>query len=48
MKTESSVSNVNAEMLKELETLFLSEVKVEIVTPGCLNYDGHGKRFFNE
>jgi len=48
VKTESSVSNVNAEMLKELETLFSSEVKVEIVTPGCLNYDGHGKRFFNE
>lgn len=48
VKTESSVSNVNAEMVKELETLFSSEVKVEIVTPGCLNYDGHGKRFFNE
>lgn len=48
VKTESSVSNVNAEMLKELETLFSSEVKVEIITPGCLNYDGHGKRFFNE
>ena len=45
VKTESNVIDVAPEMLEELKHLFRTDVKVEVVTPGCLNYDGHGKRF---
>lgn len=45
VKTEGSENFTNSEMLNELSNLFGSEVNVEIVSPGSLNYDGHAKRF---
>lgn len=45
VKTESSANGFSAEMKAEIEKLFGAEVQVEIVPPGSLNYDGHGRRF---
>lgn len=45
VKTECSANGFSAEMKAEIEKLFGAEVQVEIVPPGSLNYDGHGRRF---
>lgn len=45
IKTEGSRDGFQPEMMVELRELFRAEVKVEIVPPGSLNYDGHAVRF---
>ncbi len=45
VKTEGIQTKVSPSLIKEAEQLFQSETRVEVVTPGSLNYDGHGKRF---
>jgi len=48
VKVEALNTEVKQCVLEELEELFEGPVKVEIVSPGGLNYDGHGKRFIEE
>lgn len=45
VKTEGIQTKASPTLIKEAEQLFQSETRVEVVTPGSLNYDGHGKRF---
>lgn len=45
VKVESGDSVIKEEMLEELKSILGSECSVHILTPGSLNYDGHGKRF---
>ncbi len=45
VKTEGGSKDINPEMLKEMQELFNSPVEIEVLTPGSLNYDGHGRRF---
>ena len=45
IKTEGIKSSYSNEMETEIKTLFKADVMVEIVPPGSLNYDGHGRRF---
>lgn len=48
VKTEGSCREINTEMRMEMQKLFRSPVMIEVVTPGSLNYDGHGRRFAQE
>lgn len=45
VKTEGNVTEANPEMINKLNNLFRTSITVDVVTPGSLNYDGHGKRF---
>lgn len=46
VKTESFDNTVSTEMIGEIQALFhSSNIKMEVVPPGSLNYDGHAKRF---
>lgn len=45
IKTEGNENVYNREMEKEIKMLFHSDIQIEIVPPGSLNYDGHGRRF---
>ena len=45
IKTEGNGSGIAPEMKAEMEALFRAPVEIEAVTPGSLNYNGHGKRF---
>ena len=45
IKTEGNNSSYRVEMLYEIKNLFHSEVIIDVVTPGSLNYDGHARRF---
>lgn len=48
VKVETMDMTLSPSVIKELEALFHSTVIGETVSPGGLNYDGHGKRFFVE
>lgn len=48
VKTEGNNPVVVPELKKEIEELFDSDVNIEVITPGSLNYDGHSKRFLDE
>ena len=48
VKTEGDKREVHPEMVEEMRELFRSPVEIEVVTPGSLNYDGHGRRFAQE
>ena len=45
IKTEGKEESYNGEMEAEIRKLFDSDVRIEIVPPGSLNYDGHARRF---
>ena len=45
VKTEGNGAEANPEMINKLNNLFRTSITVDVVTPGSLNYDGHGKRF---
>lgn len=45
IKTEGSENSYSNEMETEIKALFKADVMIEIVPPGSLNYDGHGRRF---
>lgn len=45
VKTEGSQYEICPGMMKEVQELFHSAVDIEVIAPGSLNYDGHGKRF---
>lgn len=45
IKTEGSKDSYSNEMETEIRTLFNADVRIEVVPPGSLNYDGHGRRF---
>lgn len=48
VKTEGDRCEVNPEMVQKMRELFHSSVTIEVITPGSLNYDGHGRRFTQE
>lgn len=48
VKTEGNQCEINPEMVAEMQELFGADVKIDVVTPGSLNYDGHGRRFAQE
>ena len=45
IKTEGNEHSLSNDMKAEIGTLFHAEVQIEIVPPGSLNYNGHGRRF---
>ena len=45
IKTEGNENAYSNEMETEISALFKADVVIEIVPPGSLNYDGHGRRF---
>ena len=45
VKTEGIQRDVPPSLVKEAEQIFQSKTTVEVIMPGSLNYDGHGKRF---
>lgn len=45
VKVESGDNAIRDEMLKELKSILGDACSIHILTPGSLNYDGHGKRF---
>lgn len=45
IKTEGTENSYSNEMETEIRALFKMDVVIEIVPPGSLNYDGHGRRF---
>lgn len=47
IKTEGNGREIQKEMQAEINKLFQASTNVEIVPPGSLNYDGHGRRFTN-
>lgn len=48
VKVEAMDLTLNPLVIKELEELFRKTIIGEVVSPGSLNYDGHGKRFITE
>lgn len=48
VKTEGNNREVNPDMVREFQTLFRSTLEIDVVTPGSLNYDGHGRRFLQK
>lgn len=48
VKTEGNSCEINPEMVRKMQELFHSVVTIQVVTPGSLNYDGHGRRFIQE
>ncbi len=47
IKTEGSWNDFESRMEAEIRELFHAKIQIEIVPPGSLNYDGHGRRFIN-
>lgn len=45
IKTEGNENSYSNEMETEIRDLLKADVTIEIVPPGSLNYDGHGRRF---
>lgn len=45
VKTEGVEDSFDQLMEKEIRELFHADVQIDIVPPGSLNYDGHGRRF---
>lgn len=45
IRTEGDQREISPELLREMGELLHSAVKIEVVRPRSLHYDGHGKRF---